>query len=84
MSKQEEYETYVTMLKLSYISIGSCDNSDLCKQIRKIYKIFSNNYKNNILYDNHKKYVKQYLKIIKTWEYSNIIEYGKQVIKILE
>lgn len=82
--KNDEYNSYVVMLKTAYVTMGILDNIDVCKQIRKIYTLLELRYKEkNKMYRKYTKCVKQYLHNIKTYDSDVILQYGKVVLGIL-
>ena len=82
--KNDEYNSYVVMLKNAYVTMGILEHTDVCKQIRKIYSLLEARYKEkNKMYKKYTKSVKQYLHTIKTYDSDVILQYGKVVLGIL-
>ena len=85
MIMKDEYNLLVVMLKNAYVTAGVLDMEAVCKQIRKVYHLLEKQYQHRTkMLKSHKKYIKQYLHNIKTYDPDVILNYGKTVIGILE
>jgi len=85
MSMKEEYNLLVVMLKQAYVTVGIQDMDKVGVQVRKIYHLLEKQYQQRTrMLKSHKKYIKQYLHNVKTYDEDIILNYGKTVIGILE